>query len=191
MYGKQLRGTEPWKWIPAQSPHSAVWVSGQPWQYPGQHCQGLLCCSCTRVTAPPVPRAFGLIGLSWYVNCQLPRDWINVSCLLRQSHPDTRRGPEGSGLRTEAQGHLHLFLHAKGCSQRELCQFWSLPSLWGWCPGQCSTDLHQAAPLYPPQRPPGKPWASSLTESEPLIMSVFFFFFFFWLRPWLNVSLKN
>lgn len=136
----------------------------------------------------PVPRTFGLIGLSWYVNCQLPHDWINVSRLLRQSHPDTRRGPKGSGLRTEAQGHLHLFLHAEGCSQRELRQFWSLPSLWGWCPGQCSTDLHQAAPLYPPQRPLGKPWASSLTESESLITSVFFFF---WLRPWLNVSLKN
>ena len=157
MYGKQLRGAELWKW-----PHTP--------RFGSQAITAKACCVAhTLVRAPPVPRAFGRRGLSWCVDCELPRDWINISHLLRQSHPDTRRGPKGSGLRTEAQRHLHLFLHAEGCSQRELRQFWSLPSLWGWRPGQRSADLHQAAPVYPPQWPPGEPWASSLTESETMI----------------------
>lgn len=74
--------------------------------------------------------------------------YIVPICFCRQSHPDTRRGAKGSGLCFEAQGYLHLLLHAEGCPQWELCQLWGLPSLWRWCLGKCPTDLHQTTPLY-------------------------------------------
>uniref|UniRef100_A0A674H879 Exportin 7 n=1 Tax=Taeniopygia guttata TaxID=59729 RepID=A0A674H879_TAEGU len=83
---------------------------------------------------------------------------------LWESHPDAGRGAQGAGVRAEAEGHLHLLLHAEGGAQRQLRQLRRLPTVRRRRAGQRAADLHQAAALHPAQRPAG------LSQAEPILL---------------------
>lgn len=53
------------------------------------------------------------------------------SLLHRKPDPDARRGPEGPGVRREAEGRQRVFRHVEGSAQRELRQLWRFPSVRG------------------------------------------------------------
>lgn len=76
-------------------------------------------------------------------------------CLCREPYPDAGRGPEGPGVRREAEGGQRVLRHVEGGAQRELRQLRGLPSVRRRRSGQRLTDLHQTAAVHPSQRPAG------------------------------------